>query len=144
VNISAFFIRRPVATILMTVAIIIAGCMAFVKLPVASLPQVDFATITVAAQLPGASPEIMASSVATPLERQFGRIAGVTQMTSSSTLSTTSITLRLQPGRGWCGARRSSGHQCCPNLFARESSRQPDLPQSKLVRVPADGAQHDL
>jgi multidrug efflux pump subunit AcrB len=106
VNISAFFIKRPVATILMTVAIIIAGCMAFVKLPVASLPQVDFATITVAAQLPGASPEIMASSVATPLERQFGRIAGVTQMTSSSTLSTTSITLQFDYSRDVDGAAR--------------------------------------
>ena len=106
VNLSAFFIKRPVATILMTVAIVIAGCMAFVKLPVASLPQVDFATITVAAQLPGASPEIMASSVATPLERQFGRIAGVTQMTSSSTLSTTSITLQFDYSRDVDGAAR--------------------------------------
>ena len=105
-NLSAFFIKRPVATILMTVAIIIAGCMAFVKLPVASLPQVDFATITVAAQLPGASPEIMASSVATPLERQFGHIAGVTQMTSSSTLSTTSITLQFDYSRDVDGAAR--------------------------------------
>ena len=105
-NLSAFFIKRPVATILMTVAIIIAGCMAFVKLPVASLPQVDFATITVAAQLPGASPEIMASSVATPLERQFGRIAGVTQMTSSSTLSTTSITLQFDVDRDVDSAAR--------------------------------------
>jgi multidrug efflux pump len=106
VNLSAIFIKRPVATILMTVAIVIAGCMAFVKLPVASLPQVDFATITVAAQLPGASPEIMASSVATPLERQFGRIAGVTQMTSSSTLSTTSITLQFDYSRDVDGAAR--------------------------------------
>jgi hypothetical protein len=127
VNISAFFIRRPVATILMTVAIVIAGCMAFVKLPVASLPQVDFATITVAAQLPGASPEIMASSVATPLEHHIDYAS-----------------IRLQPGRGWRSARRSGGHQCRPNLFARESTRQPDLPQSELVRIPADGAQHDL
>jgi len=106
VNLSAFFIRRPVATILMTVAIVIAGCMAFVRLPVASLPQVDFATITVAAQLPGASPEIMASSVATPLERQFGRIAGVTQMTSSSTLGTTGITLQFDYTRDVDGAAR--------------------------------------
>src|ERR1700728_92932 len=106
VNLSAFFIKRPVATILMTVAIVIAGAMAFVKLPVASLPQVDFATITVAAQLPGASPEIMASSVATPLERQFGRIAGVTQMTSSSTLSTTGITLQFDYSRDVDGAAR--------------------------------------
>ena len=105
-NFSAIFIRRPVATILMAVAIIIAGAMAFRALPVASLPQVDFATITVASQLPGASPEVMASSVATPLERQFGHIAGVTQMTSSSTLGTTSITLQFDYSRDVDGAAR--------------------------------------
>jgi multidrug efflux pump len=105
-NISAIFIRRPVATILMAVAIIIAGAMAFRALPVASLPQVDFATITVATTLPGASPEVMASSVATPLERQFGHIAGVTQMTSSSTLGTTSITLQFDYSRDVDGAAR--------------------------------------
>jgi hydrophobe/amphiphile efflux-1 (HAE1) family protein len=105
-NISAIFIRRPVATILMAVAIIIAGAMAFRALPVASLPQVDFATITVATNLPGASPEVMASSVATPLERQFGHIAGVTQMTSSSTLGQTSITLQFDYSRDVDGAAR--------------------------------------
>src|ERR1700748_2356819 len=105
-NLPAFFIKRPVATVLMVLAILIAGGMAFRALPVASLPQVDLATITVAAQLPGASPEIMASSVATPLERQFGRIAGVTQMTSSSTLSTTSITLQFDYSRDVDGAAR--------------------------------------
>ncbi len=105
-NISAIFIRRPVATILMAVAIILAGAMAFRALPVASLPQVDFATITVATNLPGASPEVMASSVATPLERQFGHIAGVTQMTSSSTLGTTSITLQFDYTRDVDGAAR--------------------------------------
>jgi multidrug efflux pump len=105
-NLSAFFIRRPVATTLMVIAIVIAGAMAFPALPVASLPQVDFATITVASTLPGASPEVMASSVATPLERQFGRIAGVTQMTSSSTLSTTSITLQFDYTRDVDGAAR--------------------------------------
>jgi len=105
-NISAIFIRRPVATILMAVAIIIAGAMAFRALPVASLPQVDFATITVATTLPGASPEVMASSVATPLERQFGHIAGITQMTSSSTLGTTSITLQFDYSRDVDGAAR--------------------------------------
>jgi multidrug efflux pump len=83
-SIPAFFIKRPVASTLFALAIAIAGLVAFRVLPVASLPQVDFATITVTSALPGASPEIMASSVATPLERQFGRIAGVTQMTSTS------------------------------------------------------------
>ena len=105
-NFSAIFIRRPVATILMVIAITIAGGIAFQALPVASLPQVDFATITVAATLPGASPEVMASSVATPLERQFGHIAGVNQMTSASTLGTTSITLQFDYSRDVDGAAR--------------------------------------
>jgi multidrug efflux pump len=105
-NISAPFIRRPVATTLLATAIALAGSIAFKVLPVASLPQVDFATITVAATLPGASPEVMASSVATPLERQFGHIAGVTQMTSSSTLGITSVTLQFDLSRDVDGAAR--------------------------------------
>ncbi|WP_228983188.1 efflux RND transporter permease subunit [Paraburkholderia gardini] len=105
-NISSPFIKRPVATTLMAMAIVIAGAIAFRQLPVASLPQVDFATITVAATLPGASPEVMASSIATPLERQFGRIAGVTQMTSSSTLGVTSVTLQFDLSRDVDGAAR--------------------------------------
>ena len=79
-NISAPFIRRPVATTLLTIAVTLAGLLAFFNLPVSSLPQIDFATITVATALPGASPEVMASSVATPLERQFGHIAGVSEV----------------------------------------------------------------
>ena len=90
----------------MALAIVLAGAIAFKQLPVASLPQVDFATITVAATLPGASPEVMASSVATPLERQFGHIAGVTQMTSSSTLGVTSVTLQFDLSRDVDGAAR--------------------------------------
>ena len=85
-NISAPFIRRPVATSLLAVALLLAGALAFHFLPVASLPQVEYPVIQVSAGLPGASPETMASAVATPLERQFGRIAGVTQMTSTSQL----------------------------------------------------------
>ncbi len=85
-NPSAPFIRRPVATSLLAAALALAGMVAFKILPVAPLPQVDFPTISVSASLPGASPEIMASSVATPLERQFGRIADITEMTSSSAL----------------------------------------------------------
>ena len=77
-NPSRLFIERPVATTLLTVAVALAGAAAFTVLPVAPLPQVDFPTINVSASLPGASPEIMAASVATPLERQFGRIAGIT------------------------------------------------------------------
>jgi len=105
-NISAPFIHRPVATTLLTAAVAIAGLLAFFNLPVASLPQVDFATITVAANLPGASPEVMASSIATPLERQFGHIAGVTQMTSSSTLGVVSVTLQFDFSRDVDGAAR--------------------------------------
>ncbi|WP_353069897.1 efflux RND transporter permease subunit [Tunturibacter empetritectus] len=105
-NISSPFIQRPVATTLLAIAMAIAGAIAFEELPVASLPQVDFATITVAATLPGASPEVMASSVATPLERQFGHIAGVAQMTSSSTLGITSVTLQFDLSRDVDGAAR--------------------------------------
>jgi multidrug efflux pump len=105
-SISSPFIHRPVATTLLTVAIALAGAVAFRVLPVSSLPQIDFPTISVAASLPGASPEIMASSVATPLERQFGRIANVTEMTSSSFLGTTSITLQFDLNRNIDGAAR--------------------------------------
>jgi multidrug efflux pump len=105
-NISAPFIYRPVATTLLTVAIALAGAIAFEVLPVAPLPEVDFPTISVGAGLPGASAAIMASSVATPLERQFGHIAGVTEMTSSSTLGTTSITIQFDLTRDIDGAAR--------------------------------------
>jgi multidrug efflux pump len=106
VNISAPFIHRPVATTLLTVAIAIAGGIAFEVLPVSPLPQVDFPTISVSAGLPGASASIMASSVATPLERQFGHIAGVTEMTSSSTLGSTSVTIQFDLSRDIDGAAR--------------------------------------
>ncbi len=105
-SLSTPFIRRPVATALLTVALALAGAVAFKQLPVSALPQVDFPTISVGASLPGASPEIMASSVATPLERQFGRIAGVTEMTSSSSLGSTSITLQFDLNRDINGAAR--------------------------------------
>jgi multidrug efflux pump len=105
-NVSAPFIRRPVGTTLITVAIALAGALAFRVLPVSPLPQVDFPTISVGAGLPGASAEIMASSVATPLERQFGHIAGVTEMTSQSSLGTTSITIQFDLDRNIDGAAR--------------------------------------
>src|SRR5450755_2367689 len=98
-HLSAPFIRRPVATSLLSLALLLAGSVAYNLLPVASLPDVEFPTIGVGAGLPGASPETMASSVATPLERQFGRIAGVTQMTSSSSLGGTSVTLQFDLNR---------------------------------------------
>jgi len=105
-NVSAPFVQRPVATTLLTVAIALAGALAFKILPVSPLPQVDFPTISVNASLPGASPETMASSVATPLERQFGRIAAVTEMTSSSTLGSCSITLQFDLTRNIDAAAR--------------------------------------
>ncbi|HUD47767.1 MAG TPA: multidrug efflux RND transporter permease subunit [Candidatus Baltobacteraceae bacterium] len=103
---SSTFIHRPVATTLLTAAVALAGGVAFRLLPVAPLPQVDFPTISVGATLPGASPEIMASAVAAPLEKQFGHIAGVTEMTSSSLLGTTGITLQFDLNRNIDGAAR--------------------------------------
>jgi multidrug efflux pump len=105
-SISEPFIRRPIATTLLTLGIALAGSLAFYLLPVAPLPQVDFPTISVSASLPGASPEIVASSMATPLERQFGRIAGVTQMTSSSSLGSTNVTLQFDLSRNIDAAAR--------------------------------------
>ena len=92
-NLSAVFIHRPVATLLLTLGVALAGALAFLRLPVAPLPQVDFPTISVTANLPGASPETMAATIATPLERALGAIAGVTEITSSSSQGNTRVTL---------------------------------------------------
>src|SRR6516164_4851265 len=105
-NISAPFIDRPVATTLLTIGVALAGAIAFRLLPVSPLPQVDFPTISVQASLPGASPETMAATVATPLERSLGRIAGITEMTSSSALGSTRITLQFDLDRDIDGAAR--------------------------------------
>jgi multidrug efflux pump len=105
-NISAPFIRRPVATSLLAFGVLIAGILSYLRLPVAPIPQVEYPVISVGAGLPGASPETMASSVATPLERQFGRIAGVNQMTSTSQLGSTSITLQFDLNRNIDAAAR--------------------------------------
>ena len=105
-NISAGFIKRPVATSLLTMALALAGALGFRFLPVSPLPQVEFPTIQVSAALPGASPETMASAVAMPLERQFGRIAGVTDMTSTSYLGSTGIVLQFDLSRNIDGAAR--------------------------------------
>ncbi|MGC2509656.1 MAG: efflux RND transporter permease subunit, partial [Acidobacteriaceae bacterium] len=105
-NISAPFIRRPVATTLLTAAGALAGSIAYKQVPVAPLPQVDFPTISVSASLPGASAQIMASSVATPLERQFAHIAGITEMTSQSQLGQTSVTIQFDLDRDINGAAR--------------------------------------
>jgi multidrug efflux pump len=105
-NLSRPFIERPVATTLLTLGVVLAGIAAFVHLPVAPLPQVDFPTISVNAGLPGASPETMAATVAAPLERSLGRIAAVTEMTSSSSLGATHITLQFDLNRDIDGAAR--------------------------------------
>src|SRR5277367_4944655 len=105
-NISEPFIHRPVATTLLTIAAALAGAVAYNLLPVAPLPQVDFPTIQVQASLPGASPETMASSVATPLERSLGRIAAITEMTSTSSLGSTRIVLQFDIDRNIDGAAR--------------------------------------
>ena len=105
-NISAPFIARPVATTLLTLGIALSGALAFVKLPVAPLPQVDFPTISVSAQLPGASPETVATSVASPLERHLGQIAGVTEMTSQSGIGQARVTLQFELNRDIDGAAR--------------------------------------
>jgi len=105
-NLSATFIHRPVATALLTIGILLAGIAAFRLLPVSPLPQVDFPTISVSASLPGASPETMAATVATPLERALGAIAGVTEITSSSSLGSTRVTLQFDLSRDIDGAAR--------------------------------------
>jgi hydrophobe/amphiphile efflux-1 (HAE1) family protein len=136
VNISGPFVRRPIATTLLAAAILLAGMAAFSRLPVAPLPRVDFPTINVSAGLPGASPETMASSVATPLERRFGRIAGLTEMTSSSALGATSITMQFDLDRDITSAARdvqaainAAGGELPPNL--------PSLPTYRKVN-PSD------
>src|SRR6185295_15250500 len=105
-SVSAPFITRPVATTLLTIGLALSGILAWGLLPVSPLPQVDFPTIQVSATLPGAEPDTMATSVAAPLERQFGRIAGLTEMTSTSYLGSTSIALQFDPSRDINGAAR--------------------------------------
>ncbi len=135
-NISAPFIHRPVATTLLTIAVAIAGAVAFIELPVAPLPQVDFPTISVSASLPGASAQIMASSVATPLERQLGHIAGVSEMTSSSSLGSTSVTLQFDLSRDIDGAARDVE----AGINAARTYLPANLPQNPSYRKvnPAD------
>jgi multidrug efflux pump len=135
-NFSAPFIRRSVATTLITIAIGLSGVVAFRFLPVSPLPQVDFPTINVGANLPGASPETMASAVATPLERQFGRIAGVTQMTSSSSLGSTNITLQFDLTRDINAAARDVQ----ASINAARSQLPADIPSQPNYRKvnPAD------
>ena len=135
-NISEPFIRRPVATSLLAAAILLAGVLAYSQLPVAPLPRVDFPTIQVSANLPGASPETMASSVATPLERRFGRIAGLAEMTSTNTLGGTSITLQFDLNRNVDAAARDVQAA----IAAAAGELPPDLPLRPSYRKvnPAD------
>ncbi len=135
-SISAPFIHRPVATTLLTVAVGMAGAVAYNFLPVAPLPQVDFPSISVNTSLPGASPETMASSVAAPLERQFGRIAGINEMTSTSTLGSTGITLQFDLTRNIDAAARDV--QAAIN--AARGQLPPNLPRNPYWRKvnPAD------
>jgi hydrophobe/amphiphile efflux-1 (HAE1) family protein len=135
-NISAPFVRRPIATSLLAAAVILAGLAAYNNLPVAPLPRVDFPTIQVSGALPGASPDTMASSVATPLERRFGRIAGLTEMTSVNTLGSTSITLQFDLDRDVTGAARDV--QAAINASLAElPPNLPSLPNYRKVN-PAD------
>src|SRR5579885_2313276 len=121
-NLSEPFIRRPVATSLLAAAVALGGAAAFRLLPVSPLPQVEYPTIQVTASLPGASPETMASSVATPLERQFGHIAGLTEMTYSSYLGSTIIVLQFDLSRNIDGAAR--------DVQAAINAARTDLPTS--------------
>ncbi len=135
-NISKPAIERPIATTLLTLALLLAGALAYMQLPVSPLPQIDFPVISVGASLPGASPETMASSVATPLERQFGRIAGINQMTSSSQLGSTGITMQFDLNRNIDAAARDV--QAAIN--AARSYLPADLPSNPTYRKinPAD------
>ena len=135
-NLSEYFIYRPIATSLLTLAISLAGLIAFFQLPIAPLPQVDFPTISVQASLPGASPEIMSSSVATPLERALGHIAGITEITSASSMGTTSIMLQFDINRDIDGAARDvqAAINAANNLLP---GNMPNRPSYKKIN-PAD------
>jgi multidrug efflux pump len=135
-NLSTPFIHRPVGTTLLMVAVGLAGALAYTLLPVSPLPQVDFPTIQISAGLPGASPETMASSVATPLERQFGRIAGITEMTSTCTLGSTTIVLQFDLSRNIDAAARDV--QAAINAAAGQlPANLPNKPNYRKVN-PAD------
>src|ERR1700726_2634628 len=139
-SISAPFIRRPIGTSLLAAALLLSGILAFNYLPVASLPRVDFPVIGVGAGLPGADPQTMASAVATPLERQFGRIANVTQMTSTSQLGSTSITIQFDLNRNIDAAARdvqaainAARGQLPANLPSNPSYRKVNPPDAPIL-----------
>ncbi len=141
-SLSRPFIHRPVATTLLTFAVSLAGAIAYFLLPVSPLPQVDFPTIQVSASLPGASPETMAATVATPLERQFGRIAGVSEMSSSSTMGSTSITMQFDLNRNIDAAARdvqaainAARGQLPPNMPNNPSYRKYNPSDSPIMLI---------
>jgi len=141
-NISAIFIKRPVATSLLSAAILLSGALAYPVLPLAPLPQVEYPTITVFSNLPGASPETMASSVATPLERMFGRIAGITQMTSNSQLGSTNVTMQFDldrnvdaAGRDVQAAINAARGQLPANLPTNPSWRKVNPAESDIMNL---------
>src|ERR1700736_126242 len=135
-SISAPFIRRPIGTSLLAAALLLSGILAFNFLPVASLPKVDFPVIQVGASLPGADPQTMASAVATPLERQFGRIAGINQMTSTSQLGSTSVVLQFELNRDI----NAAGRDVQAAINAARSQLPANLPSNPTYRKanPAD------
>jgi hydrophobe/amphiphile efflux-1 (HAE1) family protein len=141
-NLSAPFIRRPKATWLLAAALLLAGAAAFTQLPVAPLPKLDIPTISVSANLPGASPTTMATAVAMPLERRFGRIAGVSEITSQSSLGTTSVTVQFDMDRDVEGAARdiqaainAAGGDLPPNLPARPSYRKANPSDAPILII---------
>jgi multidrug efflux pump len=135
-NITEPFVRRPVATTLLTIGVALAGIVSFGLLPVSPLPQVDFPVVSVSASLPGASPEVMAATVAQPLERALGRIAGVNEMTSSSSLGSTRVTLQFELNRDINGAAR----EVQAAIQAARSQLPTSLPNNPTYRKvnPAD------
>jgi multidrug efflux pump subunit AcrB len=135
-NVSEIFIRRPIATSLLMAALALVGIVAFPLLPVAPLPQVDFPTINVTASLTGASPETIGATVATPLERQFGQIAGVTQMSSVSSLGSTVITLQFDLDRNIDAA--SQDVQAAITAAARQLPKNLTTPPTYRKVNPAD------
>src|SRR5579862_47248 len=141
-SISSPFIRFPVGTSLLMAGILFGGLVAYPQLPVAPLPQVDFPTIQVSASLPGGSPDTMASSVATPLERQFGRIAGVSEMTSTSQGASTSITMQFDlnrnidaAGRDVLAAINAARGQLPPNLPSNPSYRKTNPADAPILQL---------
>src|SRR3954466_13613536 len=135
-NVAELFVKRPVMTTLVMAAILIFGIVSYESLPVSDLPNVDFPTISVSANLPGASPETMASSVATPLEQQFSTIAGIDSMTSSSSLGSTNITLQFSLDRSIDGAAQDV--QAAISAVARRLPQDMPSPPSFRKSNPAD------